>query len=153
VEEILEGDVATLPLAPIERDPIGELPRVIQLMDDRIEREARPAERPELWTATFLLMGLIYPESLAVALLQGKSYMTESSTYQAILREGRAEGKAEGRTEEARRMLLLLGREYLGEPDPQIVATVEAMTDVGEIEELSKRLRIVASWDELTGGS
>jgi predicted transposase YdaD len=157
VEEILAGELATLPLAPIAQVPTGELPRVIQLMDDRIGREARPAERPELWTATFLLMGLVYPESLAVDLLQGKSYMTESSTYQAILREGRAEGKAEGkaegRTEEAKRMLLLLGREYLGQPDPKIVASVEAMTDVGEIEELSKRLRVVLTWDELIAGS
>ena len=118
VEEILAGDLATLPLAPIARVSAGELPRIIQLMDERIEREASPAERPDLWAATFLLMGLIYPDGLASTLLQGKSFMRESSTYQAILREGKAEGKAE----EARRMLLRIGRKHLGPPDPKIEA-------------------------------
>jgi hypothetical protein len=75
VEEILAGDLATLPLAPITQVSLGELPRIIELMDERIEREASPAERPDIWTAAFLLMGLIYPETLSTNLLQGKSYM------------------------------------------------------------------------------
>ena len=149
VEEILAGDLATLPLAPIARVSAGELPRIIKLMDERIEREASPAERPDLWAATFLLMGLIYPDGLANTLLQGKSFMRESSTYQAILREGRAEGKAEGKAEEARRMLLLFGREHLGPPAPEFEAKVEAMIVVGQIEELTKRSRVVSTWEEL----
>jgi predicted transposase YdaD len=65
VEEILSGDLATLPLAPVTKIPSGELPKVIRLMEEPIEREVSPAERPDFWTATFLLMGLIYPQSLA----------------------------------------------------------------------------------------
>jgi predicted transposase YdaD len=145
VEEILAGDLATLPLAPIARISAGELPRIIQLMDERIEREASPAERPDLWAATFLLMGLIYPGGLASTLLQGKNFMRESSTYQAIL----LEGKAAGRTEEARRMLLRLGRKHLGPPSPKFEAMVETMTDVDQIEELSERSTDVSSWEEL----
>ena len=72
VEEILAGDLATLPLAPIARVSVGELPRIIQLMDERIEREASPAERPDLWAATFLLMGLIYPEVLLALFFKEK---------------------------------------------------------------------------------
>ena len=153
VEEILAGDLSTLPLAPIARVSVAELPRIIQLMDERIEREASPAERPDLWAATFLLMGLVYPKGLASTLLQGKSYMRESSTYQAILLEGKAEGKAEGRAEgraeEARRMLLRLGRKHLGPPSPKFEAMVETMTDVDQIEELSERSTDVSSWEEL----
>ena len=141
VQEILSGDLATLPLAPITQVSLGELPRVIQLMDERIEREASPADRPDIWTATFLLMGLIYPETLFNTLLQGKSYMRESSTYQAILREGR--------TEEARRMLLQHGRKHLGPPSPTFEAIVAALTDVDQIEELSVRSSDVSSWEEL----
>jgi predicted transposase YdaD len=48
VEEILGGDLATLPLAPITQVSLGELPRIIHLMDNRIEREASPAERPDI---------------------------------------------------------------------------------------------------------
>jgi predicted transposase YdaD len=149
VEEILAGDLATLPLAPITQVSLGELPRIIELMDERIEREASPAERPDIWTAAFLLMGLIYPESLSTNLLQGKSYMRESSTYQAILREGIVEGEAKGRTEEARRMLLQHGRKHLGPPSPTFEAMVAAMTDVNQIEELSVRSSDVSSWEEL----
>jgi predicted transposase YdaD len=141
VEEILAGDLATLPLAPIARVSVEELPRIIQRMDERIERAASPAERPDLWATAFLLMGLIYPEGLANTLLQGKSHMKESSTYQAILRQGKAE--------EARRMLLLLGRDFLGPPAQEFEARVEAMIDVEQIEELSKRLRSASSWEEL----
>jgi Domain of unknown function (DUF4351) len=118
-------------------------------MDERIDRDANPSERPDLWTATFLLMGLIYPESVANALLQGKHYMRESSTYQAILREGKAEGKAE----EAKTILLRLGRKHLGPPAPAFESSVQAMTDVEKIENLTERLFDVSSWDELLAES
>jgi hypothetical protein len=65
VEEILRGELATLPLAPVSRVPAGELPRIIERMDERIERDASPDEKPDLWTATYLLMGLIYSENFA----------------------------------------------------------------------------------------
>ena len=51
--------------------------------------------------------------------------MKESTTYQAILEEGKAEGKAEG----TRKMLLLQGREQFGEPSAKIVALLDAVTD------------------------
>ena len=44
--------------------------------------------------------------------------MRESTTYQAILDEGRAEGQAA----EARKLLLRLGRKHLGEPDAAVEA-------------------------------
>ena len=97
VEDILVGNLATLPLARSARFPPASCPESSERMEERIEREASPAERPDLWTATFILMGLIYPANFAKTLLQGKSYMRESTTYQAILREGEAKGKAEGK--------------------------------------------------------
>jgi predicted transposase YdaD len=161
VNDILEGSLATLPLAPIARVSIGELPGIIQLMDERIEREANPADKADFWAATFLLMGLIYPDGLANTLLQGKSFMRESSTYQAILREGKAEGiaegiaegKAEGIAEEARRLLLRLGRKHFGPPGAALEARIHAMTDVEKLEQLSERVLDVSSWDELIVGS
>lgn len=153
VDDILSGDLATLPLAPISRFPVGELPRIIHRIDERIEREASPEEKPDLWTATFLLMGLIYPENLAVTLLHGKSYMRESTTYQAILREGKAEGKvegkAEGKAEEAKNLLLRLGRKHLGSPPAEFEVKIQSMADVEKIEELAERVYDVANWNEL----
>ena len=73
--------------------------------------------------------------------------MKESSTYQAILQEGKAEGKAE----EARRMLLLQGRDRFGEPSAKIVALLDAVTDLGGLEALGLRLLRVKTWEELLG--
>ena len=153
VEDILAGNLATLPLAPIARIPSGELSRTIQLMEERVEREATPAESREIWTATFLLMGLIYPENLATSLLHGKAFMNDSVTYQAILREGEAKGeakgKAEGKAEEARRLLLRLGRKQFGPAPANFEAAIQAMIDVEKLEDLSERVLEVSSWDDL----
>lgn len=83
--------------------------------------------------------------------------MRESTAYQAILDEGRAEGEIKGRAEgeikgraeEARRLLLRLGRKRWGDPDPAIEATVRAITDVERLELLAERISEVASWQEL----
>jgi len=78
--------------------------------------------------------------------------MKESSTYQAILEEGKAEGKAEGkvegkvegraegkvegRVEEARNLLLLLGTKRFGAPSAHTQAAIEAVGSVARLERL-----------------
>jgi len=69
--------------------------------------------------------------------------MKESSTYQAILEEGEAK--------EARKMLLLMGREQFGEPSAKIVALLDAVTDLDRLEALVLRLLQVKTWEELLG--
>ena len=83
----------------------NKLPSVIQSMRKRPDQESAEAQARMLWTATYVLMGLKYPDDLIEHLLQGVENMKESVTYQKILREGRAEGHAEGRAEEAKRIL------------------------------------------------
>jgi len=101
--------------------------------------------------------------------------MEESVTYQAILRQGKAIGEAEGEAKgkaigeaqgeakgkaigeaqgkalEARRVLLLQGRTRFGEPSARVVAALDAVSDVGQLEELAVRLLRVTSWEELLG--
>ena len=77
--------------------------------------------------------------------------MKESVTYQAIIEEGLAEGLAKGELEEARKILLLLGRRHFGEPSAEALAAVNALTDVRKLEELTLRLLQAASWQELLG--
>jgi hypothetical protein len=69
--------------------------------------------------------------------------MKESTTYQAILDEGEAIGIAKGKAEEARKMLLLQGREQFGEPSAKIVALLDALTDLRQLEALVIRLLYV----------
>jgi predicted transposase YdaD len=79
--------------------------------------------------------------------------MEESVTYQAILRKGRAaglaEGKAEGKAEEAKQLLLRMGRKRFGPPEPRIGAAIESIAELERVELLVDRLLDVASWDEL----
>ena len=79
--------------------------------------------------------------------------MKESVTYQAILQEGRAEGRAEGEADEARKLLLLQGRDQFGEPSAKIVARLDTVTDLGRLEALVLRLRHVKTWEELLGAN
>jgi hypothetical protein len=72
-------------------------------------------------------------------------------TYQAILEEGEAIGEARGKAEEARRILLLLGRDKFGAPSVNVQAALDALADVNRLEELTVRLKHAASWQELLG--
>jgi predicted transposase YdaD len=77
--------------------------------------------------------------------------MRESVTFQAILEEGREQGREQGRVEELHRMILRQGRVRFGEPDEATQSEIEAIRDTGTLEDLSERLVIVSSWDELLG--
>ncbi len=75
--------------------------------------------------------------------------MRESTTYQAILREGRKEGREEGSLAEARKVLLLLGECRFGAPDAQSRAILQEIGDLKRLEELSVRLLAAANWHDL----
>jgi predicted transposase YdaD len=123
-----------------------------------------PAEAGLLWTATYVLMGLRYSPELATQILQGVKAMKESATYQAIVEEGRVEGRQEGRVEgrqegrvegrleEARAILLRQGTKRFGPPTPQTQAALDTITAIDRLELLSERLLDVESWDELLAG-
>ena len=144
-DEILAGGLATLPLAPLARVKENELPTVIHAMQERLGREATKNQAETLWTATYILMGLRYSDELIDRLLEGVQDMKESVTYQKILREGRAEGRAE----EAKRILKRLGSRRFGKPEPLIEAAIDAIADLDRLEQLSDRVLEVAGWEEL----
>jgi hypothetical protein len=73
--------------------------------------------------------------------------MRESSTYQAILEEGRTEGAVA----EAKKLLRLLGDDAFGPPDARTAAAIERLDDLPRLEELLKRVRTAGSWRELFG--
>lgn len=153
VEKVLKGDLAMLPLAPISQVSAEQLPGVIQEMEKRLSQEATPAERNDMWAATLILMGLRFPLDTAAKLLKGVHGMKESVTYQAILEEGeakgRAEGEAKGKLEEAKHLLLLQGRAHLGAPDAKTRAALEKIENLHALEQLFAKLLKTSSWAEL----
>ena len=79
--------------------------------------------------------------------------MRESSTYRAIVEEGRLEGleqgRQEGATEALRKVLLELGSDRFGEPSRRVQRTLTKITDANRLEALIRRLNTVESWQTL----
>ena len=148
-EMLLNGPLATLPLAPIANVSENALSDVVRRMEQRIDSDAPQEERGELWTATRLLLGLRYRRSLVRELLKGVQGMKESDTYLEILEEGAAQAEPRHRADEARRILLRQGTKRFGAPSPQIQAIMEAIASLERLEGLTDRILEVESWNEL----
>ena len=150
---LLAGALGTLPLAALGADSQAELPSVLRTMDERFTREAPPSEAARLRVVTYTLLGLRYPRDVANQLMQGLHNMRDSSTYQAILDEGRVEGREEGRVEgraaEARALLVHLGTRRFGPPDARAQAVLEAVHDPEQLDRWCRQLLDVESWQEL----
>jgi hypothetical protein len=142
---LLQGGLGTLPLAALTDEAEADLPGVIEQIDRRLQKDAAPAWRAKALAATYVLLGLRYPDVVIEPLFRGVTGMEESSTYQLI----KAKGRVEGTVEEARKFLLRLGRRKLGEPDAATLLAVEGLTDLERLEALGERLLIVSSWQEL----
>jgi predicted transposase YdaD len=147
---LLAGGPGTLPLAVLGGLPAGRatedgLAWVVGEMDRRIHRQSDPAEARRLLAAAFVLTGLRVSGEIAQRVFGGVTNMRESSTYQAILREGRAEGELLA----ARRLLLRQGRKQFGPPDAGAQAALEAITDMDRLERMSERLLEVTTWPDL----
>lgn len=116
-------------------------------------RNPNAAEVKDTWTATFVLLGLRYPRAVGQMLLSGVRNMKESTTYQAILAEGEAEGKikgeAEGRIKEAKSLLLRVGTRRFGYPPTQIALQIDSIADLAKLEMLHERIVDAPSWEAL----
>lgn len=155
VEWLLGGGLATLPLAPLGDLEIERLPDVIRRIGERLRAEASPEEAGTLLAATYWLLGARYPPGVAARMLEGMRAILEqeSWTYQDTLDRGEARGRAEGRAEEARRILLRLGERRFGPPSAAVQATLEDISDLERLERLADRMLEAATWDELLATS
>ncbi|MFM9960843.1 MAG: Rpn family recombination-promoting nuclease/putative transposase [Planctomycetaceae bacterium] len=154
LDTFLAGGIATLPLAPLADVPVEQIDNVVQVMEQRMEQDKLDAVSTNLlWTATYIMMGMRYPEEVTNQLLAKVSNMRESTTYQAILAEGeargRTEGRVEGRVEEVQTLLLKLGTHRFGPAPGNIRVAIEALSDLERLESLSVKVLDVRSWDDL----
>jgi predicted transposase YdaD len=91
------------------------------------------------------VVGLRFPPAVVDQMMPGIRDMRDSLTYQAILEEGREEGRAEGE----RRALLRWGTARLGPPDDATRSQIEAISDIETLDRLTDRLLTASSWGEL----
>src|SRR5579884_337636 len=134
-EPLLSGGLALLPLAPISAVTEAQLPGIIKQMERRLSSRHGRRQASVVWGAAYILLGLRHSPALAAQLFRGVMSMKESSTYQAILEEGRAEGQIQGALAEARKVLRLLGEEAFGPPDARTLAFIERMDDLAQLED------------------
>ncbi len=148
-EPLLTGGLVLLPLALISAVTEAELSGIIQRMEQRLRKRSAQKLAPVVWGSAYILLGLRYSPALAAQLFRGVVSMKESSTYQAILEEGRAEGQSQGAITEGRKLLRLRGEEAFGPPDARILALLERINDLTQLEDLFKRVSAVKSWQDL----
>ncbi len=150
-EPLLTGGLALLPLAPISAVTEPELPGIIKRMEQRLSSQRGRKQAPIVWGAAYILLGLRYSPALSAQLFRGVMSMKESSTYQAILEEGRQEGRSEGAVAEAKKVLRLQGDDAFGPPDARTAALIERINDLAQLEDLARRMRSATSWRDLLG--
>jgi hypothetical protein len=146
-EPLLKGGLALLPLALISAVTEAELPGIIKRMEKRLSSRRGRKQAPLVWGAAYILLGLRYSPALAAQLFRGVMSMKESSTYQAILEEGRGQGAVA----EAKKVLRLQGNKVFGAPDARTSAAIERINDLAQLEDLLERLPATSSWQELLG--
>ena len=152
-EPLLSGGLALLPLAPISAVTEAQLPGIIKRMEQRLSSRRWRKQAPVVWGAAYILLGLRHSPALAAQLFRGVMSMKESSTYQAILEEGRQEGLQKGLQKgavaEAKKLLRAFGSRRFGDPDSRIAAAIERIEELTLLEDLCNRLDSVRSWQEL----
>lgn len=146
IDQLLQGGVGVLPIAPLADVPAHGLPGVIDQIAKRYDREISRSVAAELWTATYVLLGLKFEDPLIHSLLRKVvDIMQESTTYQAIIEQGIEQGLLQAKCDD----LLLLAEKRFGKPSKAVVGRVRAIQTAAELDRLLLRMLDVGSWREL----
>jgi hypothetical protein len=145
-EALLTGPLGAAPLAvlgalPEGADLVQGLTGVAQRLIERLEKEAEPRQKKLLLTDAFVLTGLRIKRNQALQVFAGVRAMRESDTFLAILDEGREI--------QTRRLIRLLAKRTLGEPDESTLTCLEGITDIDRLERIHARAMEATSWQDL----
>jgi predicted transposase YdaD len=146
------GVTSLLAFAPLCDVSEEELPALIGRMTVEIGANYDVPMQKEIWACANVLMGLKFRPHVANEILIGVFNMLDlstSTTYQELVKDAKAEGEARGRSTEARRILLKLGAERLGEPGEQTQEVLKAIKSHERLEDLLARLFHVETWQDL----
>ncbi|WP_439624829.1 hypothetical protein [Gemmata sp.] len=127
---LLVGGLGATPLALLTDDASPRLPALVTRFAERVTRESASIDEANLLLSCgFILLGLRYDKAVARTLFQGVQKMRESSTYQAILDEGRVEGQTRERLRALRslqeNLIAMLGDRF-GKLDPELESRIRA---------------------------
>jgi hypothetical protein len=150
VEPFLKGGVGLLPLATLCQAPAGlslqeGLRQIVREIDRRLAQETDHGHAVRLMTAAFILTGMRVPKEAVASIYEGVRIMHESTAWDVIMDEGRAEGRMEGEIN----FLLRQGTRKFGVPDAQSEASLKGIHDLDRLERLADAILTAQSWQEL----
>lgn len=149
VAEVLRGGLATLPLALLTDLSGTTAETVVSQLAERIESEATHERQTELWAITYVLSGARFArEESDILLGRVVAQMRESTTYQAILKEGEAEGLRKGVLAGERNVLIRMASKRLGTPSNDALKMIELASEY-QILTWAERVWEVETWPEL----
>jgi predicted transposase/invertase (TIGR01784 family) len=147
--EVFMNTPGLLPYAVLSQATDKE--QVLTQVVRELEQIADPREQSNLVAATSILAGLELEEQ-TIRQLMRSPVMRESTMYQSILREGRAEGLQQGliqgRTVEGRELVLKLLTRKLGSLSPEVTTKVSALS-LEQLESLGEALLDFTSVSDL----
>lgn len=148
VEVLLQGGLATLPLAPLAKFEPSRLPEVMQRIESRLE-EATVDQEKDLRAGIYVLMGMKYQEAFITQIMKGVEKMKESVTYQKIWNDGCLVGEHKGIIEGELKLLIRVGSGRLGTPSEAILSKLDKIDSDRRIEAMADNVLQVETWDEL----
>jgi hypothetical protein len=142
LDQLIRGPLGTVPLALLTDEAQSQLPTLIRDIDQRARKETKSARKnAEILTACDLLLGLRYNREQVAQFFQGVRGMRESSTYQAILDEGKVDN--------AQEMIRDLGTDRFGKPRRNDLKLLRAITDIERLKRIHRRILSAADWADL----
>jgi hypothetical protein len=137
----LDGPTALVPLALIADVPREQLRETVGELFSRLQQVPDRSTADQLLATAFMLSNLRYDDMTIQEMMSDVEKMKEIPAFRIMYDEGREE--------EARSLLIRLGRRRLGNPSPSIQSQIAAMTDVKALEDLMEQLMTATSWKEL----
>jgi len=162
IEPLMASGIGALPLVLLTDEAAGQLGTMVDRIDARLRAEQVPnADRVFLMTCGYILLGLRYTGTEIQNAYTRVRGMKESSTYQAILEEGRAEGIEKGREEgeikgeikgelKTRQSTLLdILRDRFGAVPAEVELRIRAVTEAARLQHAILRAIRISSIDDL----
>lgn len=149
-DQLLSSGLGTAPLGLLTDDAESRLPELVQQFTDRVLREVPPGElQNRLLSASYILLGLRYDVEVYGPLFDGVQNMRESSGYQAILNEGRAEGETLGEIKGVRLSLVTLLESRFGSVPKAIQDRIQAASDLAKLRAALTQVLAIARPEDL----
>ena len=150
VEPLMASGIGALPLVLLTDEATGQLGTLVDRIDARLRAEQVPdADRVFLLTCGYILLGLRYTRDEIRNAYTRVRGMKESSTYQAILEEGREEGQAIGLLKGEQNSLLMILRERFGEVPADVELRIRAVTEAARLQHAILRAIRISTIDDL----